>query len=267
MPRGPLADSYMRLSSLRHKDGDSLRRQTEPRDRWLSRHPGILLSETFADIGVSGFRGKHRMKGALSRYLEHIRAGEVIRGDFFLVEDMDRITREPVSDALKLVISILEAGVTICVLNTDWSITLESFNRDASHVFMLAAAIRRQRGEPSKVRNAHQIRRAEAEMQRAGQQASERARAPANVARLMAEMECVTGRDPLHPAGEDRGSPSNLNRQGQLRCRTTGGSGQRVRLQNPCDRCGRVEVDRRNLQHRRSERVGSRALRSRARGA
>ena len=51
------------------------------------------------------------------------------------------MTREPVSDALKLVISILESGVTICVLNTDWSITLESFNRDASHVFMLAAAI------------------------------------------------------------------------------------------------------------------------------
>jgi hypothetical protein len=143
MPRGPLADSYMRLSTPRQRDGDGLRRQAELRDRWLARHLGIPLRETFADIGVSGFRGKHRIRGALSLYLEHIRAGEVIKGDFFLVEDMDRMTREPVSDALKLVISILESGVTICVLNTDWSITLESFNRDASHVFMLAAAIQR----------------------------------------------------------------------------------------------------------------------------
>ena len=141
MPRGPLADSYMRLSTPRQRDGDGLRRQAELRDRWLARHLGIPLRETFADIGVSGFRGKHRIRGALSLYLENIRAGEVIKSDFFLVEDMDRMTREPVSDALKLVISILESGVTICVLNTDWSITLESFNRDASHVFMLAAAI------------------------------------------------------------------------------------------------------------------------------
>jgi DNA invertase Pin-like site-specific DNA recombinase len=147
MPRGPLADSYMRLSTPRQRDGDGLRRQAELRDRWLARHLGIPLRETFADIGVSGFRGKHRIRGALSLYLEHIRAGEVIKGDFFLVEDMDRMTREPVSDALKLVISILESGVTICVLNTDWSITLESFNRDASHVFMLAAAIQRANAE------------------------------------------------------------------------------------------------------------------------
>jgi DNA invertase Pin-like site-specific DNA recombinase len=85
--------------------------------------------------------------GALSRFLQGVDTGEVIAGDFLLVEDMDRMTREPVSDALKLVIGILEAQITICVLNSGWEITLESFNRDPSHVFMLAAVISRANAE------------------------------------------------------------------------------------------------------------------------
>jgi DNA invertase Pin-like site-specific DNA recombinase len=68
-------------------------------------------------------------------------------GDFLLIEDMDRLTREQMSDALKLVTGILEAGVTICVLNQGWEITLDTFNRDASQAFMLVGAIQRANGE------------------------------------------------------------------------------------------------------------------------
>jgi Resolvase, N terminal domain len=68
MLRGPQAFSYIRMSTRRQKDGDSLRRQIELRDLWLARHSGIPLAETFSDLGVSGHKGRHRIKGALSRF-------------------------------------------------------------------------------------------------------------------------------------------------------------------------------------------------------
>ena len=84
---------------------------------------------------------------------------------------------------------------------------------------------------------------AEADIEKGGQQAAERARAPANVARLMAELESVTGEARYVPAARRSGA-SDLHRPCDFRCRTTRGSRQRVRVQNLRYRFGRVEVDR-----------------------
>jgi hypothetical protein len=55
------AYSYLRFSSPEQAKGDSVRRQMELRDGWITRN-GIILdtSITLRDEGISGFSGKHR---------------------------------------------------------------------------------------------------------------------------------------------------------------------------------------------------------------
>src|SRR5687767_14753868 len=74
MARKPKAYSYLRFSSARQADGDSIRRQTDAAARYASTH-GLTLdtSLTFRDLGVSAFEGKNiREGGALHAFLEAV---------------------------------------------------------------------------------------------------------------------------------------------------------------------------------------------------
>src|SRR5262249_45029083 len=70
------AYSYIRFSSREQERGDSIRRQTEARDRWLANNPGVHLAteEVYSDLGVSAFRGKHRSgdQAKLGEFLSHV---------------------------------------------------------------------------------------------------------------------------------------------------------------------------------------------------
>jgi DNA invertase Pin-like site-specific DNA recombinase len=120
-PKDPTAFSYLRFSNPEQAKGDSVRRQTELRDGWLARNK-VPLDEslTLRDKGVSAFNGLHREdpdKHALALFLKLVESGRVRRGDYLLIENLDRLSRENEVPACHLLTGILMAGVNVVQLS------------------------------------------------------------------------------------------------------------------------------------------------------
>lgn len=111
-----LVYSYIRFSSKRQAEGDSLRRQTEDGDAWIAENNHTKADLTLHDLGISAFRGKNKHSGALSEFLKLAKAGQIPNGSILLVEALDRLSREGVGEAYDLFRSILKTGVRIAVL-------------------------------------------------------------------------------------------------------------------------------------------------------
>jgi hypothetical protein len=123
------AFSYIRFSSRKQADGDSVRRQTEMRDAYLKRR-GLSLDTTLkssmADLGVSAWKGDNAATGALAEFLDLCKKGAVPKGSFLIVEHLDRLTRQHVRKALNLFFELLDAGVTVVTLNPEREYTPET---------------------------------------------------------------------------------------------------------------------------------------------
>lgn len=111
-----LVYSYIRFSSKRQAEGDSLRRQTEDGDTWIAANNHTKADLTLHDLGISAFRGKNKHSGALSEFLKLAKAGQIPKGSILLIEALDRLSREGVGEAFDLFRSILKTGVKIAVL-------------------------------------------------------------------------------------------------------------------------------------------------------
>jgi DNA invertase Pin-like site-specific DNA recombinase len=136
------AFSYVRFSSKPQEQGDSLRRQVEE-SRKFAQEQGWTLDESLRDLGVSAWKGKNKSTGALGGFLKQIEAGRVPKGSWLLVEAMDRLSREQVSDALTLFLRIIQAGVGIVTIQDRKRYTLKSINEsphELMYSIMLMAA-------------------------------------------------------------------------------------------------------------------------------
>lgn len=109
--------SYIRFSTPDQAKGDSLRRQLEASEKFAEKHD-IRLDTTLniRDLGVSGFRGKNRTTGGLSKFIEAVETGRVRRGSFLLVESLDRLSRETINVALELFLNLINRGITVVTL-------------------------------------------------------------------------------------------------------------------------------------------------------
>jgi DNA invertase Pin-like site-specific DNA recombinase len=114
---GTRAYSYRRFSSAAQSDGDSLRRQTAAAERFAETHGLILDTElTFQDLGVSAYKGKNRTEGALAAFMNAVEEGQVPKGSYLLVENLDRLSREQVSRAYRSFTEILDLDIRIATL-------------------------------------------------------------------------------------------------------------------------------------------------------
>lgn len=111
------AYSYLRFSTPEQMAGDSFRRQTELAQRYAKEN-GLVLDEalTYRDLGVSAYHGANAKSGKLSEFLEAVQKGVVPVGSFLLVESLDRISRQNPYDALGVLQSIVNGGVTLVTL-------------------------------------------------------------------------------------------------------------------------------------------------------
>ncbi|MFK0385185.1 recombinase family protein [Agrobacterium sp. NPDC090273] len=127
----PRAYSYVRFSTPDQMRGDSFRRQTEAAARYAATH-GLTLDDTFTfhDLGVSAFQGKNRAEGMLGEFLAFVRSGDIPKGSYLLVENLDRISRENALDALDTLKDIAREGVTVVTLNDGREFTHESLRRN-----------------------------------------------------------------------------------------------------------------------------------------
>jgi hypothetical protein len=108
--------SYIRFSSKAQKLGFGEIRQLEQLNKFFEQYPSARQVERFEDLGVSAFKGKNLKSGQLARFVERIKTKEILPNALLLVESFDRISRAGGYDALELIISIIQADISIYTL-------------------------------------------------------------------------------------------------------------------------------------------------------
>ena len=128
-PQAPRCYSYIRFSTPEQVRGDSLRRQLALSEEYARAH-GLQLDESLSlrDEGFSAFNGQHIAKGALGRFLDHVKEGRVPSGSVLIVESLDRLSREQVLDAFDLFRDIIRNGIKIVTLTDKMEYTEETLN-------------------------------------------------------------------------------------------------------------------------------------------
>lgn len=104
---------YIRYSSDKQIKGTSKERQ-EKQARDIARSKGWTVSELEPDEGVSAFRGKNlNADNNLGKFLEQAKRGDIPKGSWLIVENLDRLSRDEPFEAVSLMQKILKLGINI----------------------------------------------------------------------------------------------------------------------------------------------------------
>ena len=141
------AHSYQRFSTPEQAQGDSDRRQLAAFDSYCERNGRIKGDLVYRDAGVSGYTGKHAITGDLSRFLDAVKRGIVKPGHELVIENFDRLSRQPQMDAMDLLSGITRAGIIIVTLTDGRRYSRENLNEDLSHLMNAVLEISRSHGE------------------------------------------------------------------------------------------------------------------------
>jgi len=110
----PTAYSYVRFSSVGQKHGTSVERQVAMGKEWAEANNYEYSSETFEDLGVSGFTGAQLEDGgALARFINAVEDGMIQKNSVLLIERFDRFSRTNHWEAADLLRKVIKAGVNV----------------------------------------------------------------------------------------------------------------------------------------------------------
>ena len=110
------AYSYLRFSTPQQSSGHSIERQDEAAANYAREHNLTLDTHSFRDLGISAFKGKNLRDGALGAFLAAVDKGVIPKGSTLLVENIDRLSRAQVDEALELFLSIIRRDIIIVTL-------------------------------------------------------------------------------------------------------------------------------------------------------
>ncbi len=137
------AYAYIRFSTIKQKEGDSLRRQLEACKSYCSENSIELDEREFKDFGKSAYKKANIKKGAaLNAFLQLVESGEIAKGSYLLIESLDRLSRADLFDAFLLFNSIISRGIVIVEINNRVVYNKETLNQLAPILIMLSSAIR-----------------------------------------------------------------------------------------------------------------------------
>jgi DNA invertase Pin-like site-specific DNA recombinase len=161
----PKAFSYKRFSTPAQAQGDSLRRQTAMAQAWADREGVLLDTElNLTDEGVSAYTGANRDVGALGAFLQAVREGVVPKGSWLLVENLDRLSREPAVDASYMMQSIIREGVTVVDLSDNGrQYNLETLRSPEGLMYLMAMLLSFARGNQESAEKGRRVAAAYAE--------------------------------------------------------------------------------------------------------
>jgi DNA invertase Pin-like site-specific DNA recombinase len=144
LPAKPKAYSYIRFSTPRQGDGHSLERQTAKAGEYALEHGLELDTElNLKDLGVSGYRQKNARTGALGLFMRAVEDGRVSRNSYLLVENIDRLTRADIPEAMSLFLNIITAGIVVVTLTNRQAYSRDSLAKDPmTTVFIVVELIR-----------------------------------------------------------------------------------------------------------------------------
>jgi DNA invertase Pin-like site-specific DNA recombinase len=163
----PKAISYIRFSSGKQAKGSSKERQEQAFNGWLVENPEYTPSDLqYKDLGKSGYSGAHiATGGGWAMLLEAVEHGAISAGDCVLVEAIDRTGRLTTIDMLyKVIIPILQAGISIITLEDTTTYTAETVNTPQIHLLIakIQAAHEYSKSLSRRIRDSYTIRRTKA---------------------------------------------------------------------------------------------------------
>lgn len=150
--------SYIRFSSPEQAKGRSRERQLEAA-REFAKERGWELDDSLCmyDAAMSGFHREHIDKGELGVFLEAVKAGKIQTPCALLVENLDRLSREKIPDALTQFLNIIRAGISIVTLMDRQTYDSKSIS-DGMTQLLISISIMSRSHEESRTK---QIRRAD----------------------------------------------------------------------------------------------------------
>lgn len=137
MKQNGKAYSYIRFSSKKQEQGDSVRRQTELAEQYAHTNNLILSDKNFQDLGISAFTEGSRP--SLGDMLEAIEKGQIEQGSTIIIESLDRLSRRGIDVTQQIIKSILQNNVFIASLVDGLLLNRESTN-DLVSVIRIALA-------------------------------------------------------------------------------------------------------------------------------
>ena len=122
---------YARWSSLEQSRGSSLARQIRATTEFIAAQGWKLASEPLIDSGKSAYTGENIESGALGTFAKSVLSGvRDVRNVALVVEDLDRLSRQPADVMLSWLSPLVRKGLTISVVNTGQMITRELLDND-----------------------------------------------------------------------------------------------------------------------------------------
>jgi DNA invertase Pin-like site-specific DNA recombinase len=141
------AYSYQRFSSIKQKDGDSTKRQTDAAENFCNQF-GLTLVDTFRDEGMSGFKGKNfSNESALSAFLKLVESGAVESGSVLVVENMDRLSRQSILPCMTKFMEIINKGVSLGVISQNKILDTKSITENPMELMLVLVEFARANNE------------------------------------------------------------------------------------------------------------------------
>jgi len=181
-PLTPIAYSYLRFSQIIQGRGDSRRRQTAGAEEWQEQ-TGIPIIESMNDLGLSAYSNAHVEKGELGVFLEMCRsplmkAKTESRDVFLVVENLDRLSRRSIMEAVKQLSEIVDSGVKVVTLCDGQVHDQESMNTLQGLIISIAVMSRAHEESKEKARRVTKGKRAKVDRIRDGEKALLTSRVP-----------------------------------------------------------------------------------------
>lgn len=130
------AISYLRFSSRKQLGNDSYRRQIQATETYCKEH-GLRLNSRLEDLGVSGWNKSNLDDtAALGRFLKLVNDGKIPPGTVLICENLDRLTRAGIFDALNLFSGILKAGIDIVTTQDGKRYSYESVKNNVGELII-----------------------------------------------------------------------------------------------------------------------------------
>lgn len=145
------AYSYIRMSTKQQLHGDSLRRQMESSKAYAEKHNLELIDNIegfeLQDIGVSAFKGYNATNGSLALFLDLLEKDKIEKNSVLLVESLDRLSRDNMTNALTQFLTVIQKGIEIVTLIDNQSYTKERIDQNTASLFMSLAIMARANDE------------------------------------------------------------------------------------------------------------------------
>lgn len=159
--------SYIRFSSPEQSRGSSYQRQLEQAEKYAEKRNWVLDKElSMFDSGLSGFHQEHTSKGQLGIFLEAVRAGKIETPSALLVENLDRLSRANIPDALTQFLELIRSGVIIITLIDEQEYSPESIANGMTQL-LVSISIMSRAHEESLVKQVRRSKAWEIERERA----------------------------------------------------------------------------------------------------